>query len=325
MTASRNWVDLRRDADTGIETIRAHFQGHAYDAHWHDSYLLGLTEQGVQQFDCRGRRVQSRPGQVFMLEPGEIHNGDAPIPGGFTYRMLYLPAGWLHDALRQWRGASSLPDADLSFSRTLADDSGLAVAIADLYDLLREAPPRIVRDTAVDTLLAHLARHSHFSNTADTGRARHRILRVADWADAAQLYGVASASAATAATSTASSAFTGQSDACVDRARDYLHAHLGDDIGLDALAALCGTDRFTLTRLFKMRFGVAPHAYLVQLRLVIARSCLARGEAVAEVAHAVGFADQSHLGRWFRRVYGLPPAQYRSAAQTFQTAPTPAR
>ncbi|MGK9019364.1 AraC family ligand binding domain-containing protein, partial [Pseudomonas aeruginosa] len=47
---SRDWIDLARDSETGIETLRAHFEGHAYDPHWHDSYLIGYTEIGVQQF-----------------------------------------------------------------------------------------------------------------------------------------------------------------------------------------------------------------------------------------------------------------------------------
>ncbi len=50
---THNWIDLAQDADTGIETLRAHFEGHAYDPHWHDSYLVGVTEQGVQQFHRR--------------------------------------------------------------------------------------------------------------------------------------------------------------------------------------------------------------------------------------------------------------------------------
>ncbi len=35
----RNWIELSQDVDTGIESIRAHFQGHAYDPHWLESEL----------------------------------------------------------------------------------------------------------------------------------------------------------------------------------------------------------------------------------------------------------------------------------------------
>jgi AraC-like DNA-binding protein len=52
----------------------------------------------------------------------------------------------------------------------------------------------------------------------------------------------------------------------------------------------------------------------VQIRLVRARRMLAAGEPPAAAAAACGFADQSHLGRWFRRAYGLTPGAYRDAA-----------
>jgi len=95
------------------------------------------------------------------------------------------------------------------------------------------------------------------------------------------------------------------------RAQEFLHDHMMDDPGLDDLAAALGTDRFRLSRAFKAAFGLAPHAYLVQLRLARARRLLAGGFSPADAAAAVGFADQSHLGRWFRRAYALTPAQYR--------------
>ncbi|MBN8904385.1 MAG: helix-turn-helix transcriptional regulator, partial [Rhodospirillales bacterium] len=71
-------------------------------------------------------------------------------------------------------------------------------------------------------------------------------------------------------------------------------------------------DRFQLARAFRAAYGSAPHAYLVQLRLVRARALLAGGEGPAAVAAACGFADQSHLGRWFRRAYGVTPGAYRA-------------
>src|SRR5471032_2245584 len=62
---AQNWIDLKQDAESGIETIRAHFEGHAYDPHWHDSYLVGVTEQGVQQFNCRGPGIKARRARCF--------------------------------------------------------------------------------------------------------------------------------------------------------------------------------------------------------------------------------------------------------------------
>jgi AraC-like DNA-binding protein len=267
----RNWIDIAQDRDTGIETLRAHFEGHAYDPHWHDSYLVGVTEQGVQQFNCRRAKHQSTPGKVFLLEPGDIHDGEAPTADGFTYRMLYLDPQWLQ------REVSALfdnaPDnAELSFANTLATDVRLAHATGHAFQALHGGELKIVRQTALDGLLERLTTHLHW-------RARYR--------EDPRLPLVA------------------------QKAREYLHAHAHEDVGLDQLAAATSVDRFRLTRAFKAAYGIAPHAYLVQLRLATARRMLARGEQPATVAMALGFADQSHLGRWFVRAYGLTPALYR--------------
>ena len=53
------------------------------------------------------------------------------------------------------------------------------------------------------------------------------------------------------------------------------------------------------------------HACLVQLRLAEARRLLREKVAPAEASALSGFADQSHMGRWFRRAYGMTPAAYR--------------
>ena len=266
-----NWIDFKQDADTGIESVRAHFVGHAYDPHWHDSFLVGVTEQGVQQFNCRRVRHRSTPGQVFLLEPGDIHDGLAPTEEGFTYSTLYLEPAWLDQQLRalyEHAPGDSLP----SFADTLCHDERLARATALAFRAVHDQDLRIVRQTAMDDLLACLTRHLHW---------RRRINPDPRLPLTAQ------------------------------RARDFLHANLERDIGLEDLAQACGIDRFRLTRAFKAAFGIAPHAYLIQLRLARARRLLALGQTPAEVAVALGFADQSHLGRWFRRAYQLTPADYR--------------
>lgn len=97
----------------------------------------------------------------------------------------------------------------------------------------------------------------------------------------------------------------------VAAARDILHARMVDPPSLGELAALVGTSRFALLRAFRARHGLPPHAYLNQLRVRRARGLLEDGVPAAAVAVAVGFADQSHLSRHFRRLVGLAPGRYQ--------------
>lgn len=84
-------------------------------------------------------------------------------------------------------------------------------------------------------------------------------------------------------------------------------------ISLTALAELSGVSRFQLLRGFGREVGITPHAYLVQLRVRLARRLLAAGRSPAETAVEAGFADQSHLTRAFVRQLGVTPGRYRAA------------
>lgn len=157
----KDWLELRQHADTGIETIKAHFEGHAYDPHWHDSYLVGITLSGTQQFHCRRERHRSHPGDAFLLEPGEIHDGDAPVAGGFTYLTFYLDERWLTNTLHGLY--DSTPGSySLHFTQTLTREPHLVRTIGDTFATLHNDEMKIVQQSTMDNLLAQLTSHCHW-------------------------------------------------------------------------------------------------------------------------------------------------------------------
>ena len=95
----------------------------------------------------------------------------------------------------------------------------------------------------------------------------------------------------------------------VARTREYLHAHLLEQVTLDDLARVGGVSRYHLVHSFRAVHGVAPHAYLSALRSARVRRLLLAG--VPPVAIEAGFFDQSHLTRHFVRAYGLTPAAFQ--------------
>lgn len=100
---------------------------------------------------------------------------------------------------------------------------------------------------------------------------------------------------------------------CARRAREILLARLTDRPTLATLAGGLGVSPFALSRAFTARFGLPPHAYLNQQRVRTACSMLADGTPIAQVATDVGFTDQAHLTRHFRRIVGVTPGAYRRA------------
>ena len=97
--------------------------------------------------------------------------------------------------------------------------------------------------------------------------------------------------------------------------RDRLADDLLTPPSLSALAADFDLSRYQLLRAFRTTMGIPPYAWLAQYRVTRARGLLDAGWRPAEVAAQVGFADQAHLTRWFRRVLGVTPAAYRNSVQ----------
>jgi AraC family transcriptional regulator len=97
------------------------------------------------------------------------------------------------------------------------------------------------------------------------------------------------------------------------RAVDLMRRRLAETLTIDELAGAAGLSRFHFARQFKAATGHPPHEYLVRLRVDRAQELQrqhGRSWNLAAVAHEVGFSDQSHLTRQFKRVVGVTPGEF---------------
>ena len=78
---------------------------------------------------------------------------------------------------------------------------------------------------------------------------------------------------------------------------------------------IAGLSSFHLCRVFKAGVGLAPHAYVSQLRVRRAKQLMAEGVPIAQAAVDAGFFDQAHLSRHFKRIIGLTPGRYVTACR----------
>ena len=93
---------------------------------------------------------------------------------------------------------------------------------------------------------------------------------------------------------------------------EYMHAHLGDEIGLQELAGLAGISPSYFSRAFKDATGLPPHQWLILARCERAKfPLMERRSSLAEVALEVGFYDQAHFTRLFTQHIGVSPGLWR--------------
>jgi AraC family transcriptional regulator len=96
--------------------------------------------------------------------------------------------------------------------------------------------------------------------------------------------------------------------------RNYIELNLGEAISLEDLARVAGISRFHFARQFRACTGESPMGYLLRTRVERAKTLLRDSRTrIVDVSAELGFADQSHFTRTFRRLVGMPPSVYARA------------
>ncbi len=94
--------------------------------------------------------------------------------------------------------------------------------------------------------------------------------------------------------------------------QEWLPEHLRDDLSVEALARRAAMSPRNFAREFRAQVGTTPARYVERLRVEAARALLETTQrTVKEIAADVGFGTMETMHRVFRRVLGVPPAEYR--------------
>jgi AraC family transcriptional regulator len=96
------------------------------------------------------------------------------------------------------------------------------------------------------------------------------------------------------------------------RVSAYIDERLAEDLSLAEIAAVASLSPYHFARLFKASTGFSPHQYVIQRRIERAKLFLSTTNwSLTAIAHAVGFAHESHLALHFKRLTGLVPSALR--------------
>ena len=101
--------------------------------------------------------------------------------------------------------------------------------------------------------------------------------------------------------------------AILRRVKEYMEAHLQDNLSLDQLARETRYSRGHFLRMFRAATGMAPHQYLTKRRIERAKRMLRDEEATSliDIAARCGFSSQSHMTRVFREQTGVTPSAFK--------------
>ena len=247
-----------RPLGAGIEHVAGRRLRSGYVPHSHDSYVVGLTAHGEQRFNYRRSECCARPGEAFVLHPGEMHDGRPGTRTGYGYGALYVPPQLVAEA----RGGGPLPfvadavSADEGLCGVLArglaaaedagDELALTAFVADLADALgrlagRPLRPSRPRFAVVARIREELAASWREPPAMAALEAAHGISRFAIAREFRTHFGVS------------------PSRYVIERRLDQVRRRIaaGDSLAEAALAAGF-SDQSHMTRHFRRAFGLPP-------------------------------------------------------------------
>lgn len=270
------------------DVLIADLRAYRYDAHFHDAWSIGAIARGRCAFTVHGRPFEAGEGDLVVIAPGQVHTGGTSA-GLLAYRMAYIEPAWFQ------QHALALREDGLGLAGPVIGDAALcaqwlaALAPDDTDDAVRRAQ---LSAALFRLLAAHGAPAGGAAEEAD---------------DAAPMPARSSGSDPAAPPARAAA------DVC-ELLLQRMRADPACAPDLEALARADGRHRSTLVKQFARRYGLPPQAWLRNWRVARARALLRGGLPLAEAALAVGFADQAHLTRVFKQVYGSPPGVLRRSA-----------
>jgi AraC-like DNA-binding protein len=266
------------------EVFHARMTGWAYPPHCHDTWAVLIVDAGAIRYTLDGRNCAAGGETVTILPPGVIHDG-RPAPGqrGFRKRELYLPMTFLPAAL-----------VGAAVDHTAIRDAPLRRALARLHDCLTR-DDRPSDDRPSNDRPGEVGPAAWLADRGEQLRVEARLSFVAE-------------------------RIAGHLGHCPPRPgpephlagqlRELLDECLAEPVTLGAAAAQLGRSVPHLVRSFTREFGVSPHAYLIGCRVDAARRALLQGARPADVATDLGFYDQAHFTRHFKRHLAVTPARF---------------
>ena len=254
---------------TPLECLSARFRRHAYAPHTHDSFVVGTIVAGCETFMIGGSRHYAGPGDLCLIAPGVVHDGQ-PAGDGYAYRISYPTVDYLLDVAADAAGRRR--PGTPSFPAPIVRDPELARMLVAGHGLAERHGNSLEADELLLRFFGRLL--SRYGDTAgpvaaapgETGPvARALDYLDAHFADAIDL--VTLAGVAGIPRTRLIRAFDRQTGLTphswlTDRRVRHARVMLSRGTAPAAVAAACGFyDQSHLNRAFKARIGVAPGAF----------------------------------------------------------------
>ncbi|HXD11977.1 MAG TPA: AraC family transcriptional regulator [Anaerolineales bacterium] len=159
----KEWTNLRHDPQLNVGLLHAYYIEHTYPRHSHDYFVVCLIERGYQSFIHGGLKHVTQPGGIILINPGEVHTGEAADRSGFEMRCFYPTAAHMEMAALELTGHHQ----PLTFFKQVRiDDLQARRSILSLHRAMSEGASSLECESRFSWTLAQLVKRYGGISTA---------------------------------------------------------------------------------------------------------------------------------------------------------------
>ncbi|MGF1909330.1 AraC family transcriptional regulator [Vibrio kasasachensis] len=256
-----------------VELRIANQSAACYESHSHDEFSFGIIDHGVADYRNRKQTHRIEKGDIVTINPADVHSCNPDLSSDQTDAWSYRML--FVDTLKMGEIQSEiLPRQNLDYLPFLADfDRGQVLKLRF-----------VTLFNALQMGESTLETEVSFYDFVESSFAKVPSKNSDRMDQTPNLF----------------------------RVRERLLDEVDSQHQLDELAQEAGISRYQLIRSFKSQFGLPPHAYLMDARIKRSKQLLKRGQTISDIALQLGFSDQAHFQRQFKRKLAVTPKFYQS-------------
>lgn len=174
-TTSEKAIFWRASDLNNLELLKATFITQNFPPHIHEGYVFGVIERGIEVFSYRHQMHVAPAGAIVVINPGEVHTGQAGRAGGWSYRTLYPNLELIERVMAEVIGQpGQLP----YFPDPVIFDPYLADQLRKLHITLETSASTLERETAfISTLAQFILRHADCSPSLNQTGADNQVIQ----------------------------------------------------------------------------------------------------------------------------------------------------
>ena len=245
-----------------------------YHTHFHETLSIGAIESGQVAVVHQKKEYVLKPKELIIINPNVEHSCNPIKNEARTYYMIYLDTLWCKSIQEVMFGKL---EAFLPLSELNIKDEEFFIEFVKLNKLLLDRRVLFLEKEKIlqDFLLKLFSKYC-----LKTPKENYEFIKNLD---------------------------------ITQKAKRYIKDNVTKNITVKEISDYLNISEFYFFKLFKQTSCISPHAYLLNQKILKAKELLSQNKDIVNIAYELGFSDQSHFNRVFKKYVAATPYEYKSS------------